>query len=177
MIFKDLLNNYSYQSIEQRLLILYPEELILTQQGKYQQLYNYLISATPLIHNVGIKIKNNIDDTEKQRQRYWAVGQILDNNIQRKQINKGNLELEMEFALLEDWLGCQVILDNYSDKDFICHVLYEISYLGFNYNTINPNLDFVKNQVIVYSEGDKDNNYVKIELHDIEKELQFADGQ
>jgi hypothetical protein len=176
MNFKELLTKYSYPSIEQRLTFLYPEEKILTQQGKYQKLYSYLISATPLIHNVGITIKTNIDNTEKSRQRYWAVGQILNSNIQRKQINRANLDLEMEFALLEDWLGCQCILDNYSDKDFISHVLYEISYLGFEYKIINPNLDFVKNEVIVYSEGDKDNNYIKIELHDIEKELQFADG-
>lgn len=174
MILKDLLNNYSYEVLEQRLLALYPEEKPLIEEGKYKELYDYLFSASPISHNVSIEIKTNIDDTQNPRERHWAVGQLLDNNAIQKQVNRASADLDMEFAYLEDWLGCQCSLNECSDKDFLCHVLYEVSYLGFDYGTIEPNLDFVKEEFVLYAESEKADN---ITLHDIEKELDFADGK
>ena len=166
MLFNDLIHNYSYNQITNTLLLLYPKEQIFINEGKYQNLYNYLLTLTPISHDATIKILTNTDIDDNSN-RYYAVGQFLNNTIQQSQINPTNKYLEMEFAKLEDWLGCQYILDICNEKELICHVLYEISYLGYNISDINQGLINVKNYM-------SSNEYT---LHDIEQELDFADGK
>lgn len=165
MIFNDLIHNYSYSQLKPILLNLYPKEKIFIDKGLYYNLYNYILTLTPILHNVSIKIIQNIDMDDNSI-RYYAIGKANKQQISvyGEIVHQDNY-LEMEFAKIEDWLGCQYILDNCTDKELICHVLYEISYLGYDILTINQGITNVKNYM-------QQNGY---NLHDIERELQYAD--
>lgn len=128
MNLQDLLYKTMYVDIEKQLINLYPEDRQSVMNGKYKEFYFLLMQMNPSYKKASINI-NPIGDTNI----LWEIVAVLDDE-----------EYALDMAPWEDWLGLSVsenIFDYMSSSEFIARCLWNMSFLGFNFEDRKNRID------------------------------------
>lgn len=132
MNLQDLLYKTMYVDIEKQLIKLYPEDRKSVMSGKYKEFYFLLMQINPSCKEASISIKPIGDN-----KLLWEIVAIL-----------GDEEYALDMAPWEDWLGLSVsegIFDYMPPSEFIARCLWNMSFLGFNFEDRNNRINKLSN--------------------------------
>lgn len=131
MIFKDLVDSYSWKDIEYRFKELYPD-----QEGNfegYEKVLSRLKEIEPVDYNMEIKVelvKHSLIKNDPDFVPYW--------NVSGDDGSEGSWALE--FNPWNEWLG-MTVAPKTSSMDFLIHCLWEMTFCGFEEEEIQGKLD------------------------------------
>ncbi len=128
MILKDLIKEIPFKKIKKRLNVLYPNPE--RNIKGYSSLYSLLLKKKSIKSSMIINIKFIKD---KEFGDYWHIDGSED-----------GIEYGLDFSSFSQWLGFIVpdVLEN--KVDFICHVLYEMTFWGFTDKEIKKGIHKLK---------------------------------
>ncbi len=145
MIFNELIHRHHWLSIETELIRLYPDEE--KQIDTYKDVYYKLKLLAPEPSDITIRLNDITDDDET----YVDVdGYYIDGSVDE---HSGNDALALDFTPWNQWLGMPV--DARAFKDFtelaiISHCLYEMTFIAFDQEEIQEQLDDLTRKVNEY---------------------------
>lgn len=145
MTFNELIHRHHWLSIETELIRLYPDEE--KQIDAYQDVYNKLKLLTPEPSDITIRLKEITDEDET----YVDVdGYYTDGRVDKF---SGNDALALDFTLWEQWLWMPVdvhALDEFTELEVIAHCLFEMTFIAFDQEEIQEQMDDLKKTVDEY---------------------------
>lgn len=145
MIFNELIHRHHWLSIETELIRLYPDEE--KQMNTYQDVYYKLKLLTPEPSGVTIRL-NDIKDGDES---YVDVdGYYTDGRVDK---HSGNDALALDFTPWNQWLGMPVDIgafDEFTELEVIVHCLFEMTFISFDQEEIQEQMDNLKKTVDEY---------------------------
>ena len=144
MKFKQIINNNNWLSAEIVLLNLYPDQKI--NISGYEEVFDKLRMLHPVETDISIVISHKKDDYDQSE--YIDVSGYY-NNPQEKNIEP-NPSLALEFTSWDKWLGMDIdinTLNSFSELEIIAYCLYEMTFIGFEEETIKAELERIENIV------------------------------
>lgn len=167
MIFNELIHHHHWLSIKTELIRLYPDEE--KQIDTYQDVYYKLKLLAPEPSDVTIRL-NDIKDGDES---YVDVdGYYTDGRVDK---HSGNDALALDFTPWNQWLGMLVdarAFNDFTDLEIIAHCLYEMTFISFDQEEIQEQLDGLKRTVNEYENmtpEEREKNTISLE--DLLKEL------
>lgn len=163
MKFKDLITTNSWLSIEKVLLQLYPNEQ--KNITAYEQIFNDLQLMEAVAGNISIVVSNEYDAFDGLE--YVDVSG-RDNNPQENSELLTNA-LAIEFTPWNEWLGMDIdknTLQEFTELEIIAHCLYEMTFMGFEEEEIQSEMDKLKGIADEYknmSEEEKKENTISLD--------------
>jgi DNA gyrase/topoisomerase IV subunit A len=127
MTLKSLINSYHWLSVEITLLDLYPDQI--KNIERYRAVFEELKTINPSPSDITLVIKEVVDDEEE--------GTTFSEVFGRQSEEEHGLALE--FKPWDKWLGFSIneqTLKNYNKLEITAHCLYEMTFYGFDEDTI-----------------------------------------
>lgn len=126
MVFKDLIHQTEWLSVEFTLLELYPD--IKDDIKAHKSAYEKIRQLKPNSIDMEIVLVEYQDDFEDELNTYVDVsGRKLD--------KKDSQSYAIEFVKWKDWLGMQISKDslrNFNALEIVAHCLYEMTFIDFD---------------------------------------------
>lgn len=159
----DLIRNNSWLTVESVLLDNYPEED--KNLSGYEAVFNHLKSIPVTGSAMAIEIKRVTDDFD-QEDFVEVCGKVKE--VNRSQEEKAE-SYALEFTPWTEWLGMAIdegTLNSYTEAEVIAHCLYEMTFIGFDEETIQAEMDKLKKRIDEYeswTEEEKEANTISWE--------------
>ncbi len=163
MKFTDLLKNNTWLSIEIVLLQLYPDEK--KNISTYEQIFNDLKFREPVFGDISIILRNEQDDFDESE--YVDVSGRENNP--KENTDALTDALAIEFTPWNEWLGMDIdknTLQDFTELEIIAHCLYEMTFMGFEEEEIQAEMDKLKGIADEYknmSEEEKKENTISLD--------------
>ena len=173
MKFSDILKRNSWLSVELVFMQLYPKEK--KNISGYETVFNNLKTLNPTETDISIVVSNEKDDFDNEE--YVHVSGY--NNHPEENEDESPNSLALEFTSWDQWLGMD--LDEKSIKDFtelelISHCLYEMTFFGFDQETIQKEMDEIEKEVDEIKNMTEEEKKIKLKSwDDLKKELDMED--
>lgn len=173
MKFSDILKRNSWLSVELVFLQLYPKEM--KNISGYETVFNILKTLGPTETDFSIVVSNEKDDFDNEE--YVHVSGYINHPEDNEDESPNSFALE--FTNWSEWLGMD--LDEKSIKDFtelelISHCLYEMTFLGFDQETIQKEMDKMEKEVDEIRNMSEEKRKTKLKSwDDLKKELDMED--
>jgi len=143
----ELIRQNSWLSVELTLLDIYPEEK--KNIYGYEEIFIQLVSMPVIETDMIIEIKREIDDFDNE--------EYIDISGRKKNEPKDQKEQEISYALeftpWSEWLGMQIdknSIKNFTELEIISRCLFEMTFIGFDENEIQEELNKINNTVEEY---------------------------
>ncbi len=163
MKFTDLIKTNSWLSIEMVLLQCYPNEK--KNISAYEQIFNDLKLMEAVASDISIVVSNEQDAFDESA--YVNVSG-RENNPKENPNELTNL-LAIEFTPWNEWLGMDIdknTLQDFTELEIIAHCLYEMTFMGFEEEEIQSEMDKLKGIADEYknmSEEEKKENTISLD--------------
>lgn len=137
MIFKDLINKYSWKDLESIFHNLYPEDKL----ENYEYAYNEIKDIEPVEYDMTIHVKKVFDEYDNSE--YFSVdgsnGTCYRDSsdskfIEDEEVLNTEIGYALEFTEWNKWMGMRISeedLQTVGEKDFLCYCLWEMTFNGF----------------------------------------------
>lgn len=171
MILSELLHRHHMLSIESELTRLYPDEK--KQIDAYQDVFYKLKLLNPVPSDITIRLTEITDENEIyiDVDGYYADGRVDEQS--------GNDALALDFTPWEQWLGMQIdqrAFEDFTELEVIVHCLYEMTFISFDQEKIQAELDDLKRTVDEYEKMSPEERKANTtSLDDFLKELDDKD--
>ncbi|MCF6349362.1 MAG: hypothetical protein L3J20_13895, partial [Flavobacteriaceae bacterium] len=145
MKFLDLIKNNNWLRVKMTLLNLYPNEE--KSISGYEDVYEKLFYLSPVSNDLTIQVKNEIDDFDKEE--YVDVSGYYKN----PKTEEEKFSQAIEFTAWNKWLGMDIdknSLLNFSELEIIAHCIYEMTFMGFEEEGIQEELNNLEDSVDEY---------------------------
>jgi len=143
----ELIRQNSWLSVELTLLDIYPEEK--KNISGYEEIFRQLVSMPVIETDMIIEIKREIDDFDNE--------EYIDISGRKKNEPKDQKEQEISYALeftpWSEWLGMQIdknSIKNFTELEIISRCLFEMTFVGFDENEIQEELNKINDTVEEY---------------------------
>ncbi len=151
MKFLDLIKNNNWLSVKMTLLNLYPKE----EKGisGYEDAYEKLFYLSPVSSDITMQVKNEIDDFDQEE--YVDVSGYYKN----PKTEEEKFSQAIEFTAWDKWLGMDIdknSLQNFSELEIIAHCIYEMTFMGFDEEGIQSELNNLEDSVDEYKNQEED---------------------
>jgi len=123
------------------LLQLYPDEQ--KNISAYEQVFNQLKLMQPLACDISIVVSNEQDAFDESE--YVDVSGRENNPVENT--NRLTDSLAIEFTPWNEWLGMDIdkdTLQDFTELEIIAHCLYEMTFMGFDEDEIQGEMDKIK---------------------------------
>lgn len=174
MKFSEIIQRNSWLSVELVFLQLYPKEN--KNISGYETVFNNLKTLVPAETDFSIAVSNEKDDFDNEE--YVHVSGYK-NHPEDNPDDQSN-SYALEFTNWSEWLGMD--LDEKSLKDFtelelISHCLYEMTFFGFDQETIQKEMEEMEKEADEIKNMTEDEKKTKLKSwDDLKKELEFDDN-
>jgi len=156
-------------SVELTLLDIYPEEK--KNISGYEEIFRQLVSMPVIETDMIIEIKREIDDFDNE--------EYIDVSGRKKNESKDQKEQEVSYALeftpWSEWLGMQIdktSIKNFTGLEIISRCLFEMTFMGFDENEIEEELNKINDTTEEYKLLTKEEKRLKtISLEDFKREI------
>ena len=141
MKFTDLIKTNSWLSIEIVLLQLYADEK--KNISAYEQIFNDLQLMEAVACGISIVVSNEQDAFDESE----YVNVSGRENNPNEDPNKLTDSLAIEFTPWNEWLGMDIdkaTLQDFTELEIIAHCLYEMTFIGFEEEEIQAEMDKLK---------------------------------
>lgn len=128
----DLIMEFKIESIEKRIIELYPSEKDVVLKGEYANVLNFLSSKDVLDSDMSIVLDNVKDD--------YGEFYVSVSGLKKEEGKYDNKRWSIEFCDWSKWLGMTIeesSIKEFSKLDILVHCLYEMTFNGFNEDLIN----------------------------------------
>ena len=139
MRFKDLIRNYSWLSVEIKLLDLYPGEKF--RISAYKDIFFQLQVMTEKKSDMSIVIGKEYDRDAPNGYYVGVSGRKKDNANDEHEITPF---YAIEFTPWDEWLSMEIdsnTINEFTELDIIAHCLYEMTFIGFDETKIQGELN------------------------------------
>lgn len=173
MKFSEIIKRNSWLSVELVFLQLYPEEK--KNILGFEEVFNELKTINPTETDISIMVSHEKDDFDNEE--YVHVSGY--NNHPEDNPDELTISLALEFTGWDEWLGMD--LDKKSMMDFtelelISHCLYEMTFFGFDQESIQKEMDEMKKEVDEIKNMTEEEKKTKlISWDDLKRELDWDD--
>ena len=163
MKFTELIKTNSWLSIEIVLIQLYPDEK--KNISAYEQIFNDLQLMEAVACDISIVLSNEQDAFDESE--YVDVSGRENNP--KENIDMLTNSLAIEFTPWNEWLGMDIdknTLQDFTELEIIAHCLYEMTFMGFEEEEIQAEIDKLKNIAAEYknmSEEEKKENTISLD--------------
>ena len=165
----ELIRQNSWLSVELTLLDIYPEEK--KNISGYEEIFRQLVSIPVIETDMIIEIKREIDDFDNE--------EYIDVSGRKKNESKDQKEQEVSYALeftpWSEWLGMQIditSIKNFTGLEIISRCLFEMTFMGFDENEIEEELNKINDTTEEYKFLTKEEKRLKtISLEDFKREI------
>ena len=137
MKLNDLIKTNSWISVEIVFRALFPDEL--NNLGEYEKVFNELKIMVPVENNITILLNNIIDEFDNEE--YVDVNGYNNDGTKASEFSDS---LALEFTPWDKWLGMEIDKNNlieFSEFEIICHCLFEMTFIGFDQDIIEKELE------------------------------------
>lgn len=151
MKFIDLIKNNNWLSVKMTLLNLYSNEE--KSISGYEDVYEKLFYLSPVSNDITVQVKNEIDDFDKEE--YVDVSGYIKNPKTEDEY----FSQAIEFTSWNKWLGMEIdknSLHNFSELEIIAHCLYEMTFIGFDEEGIQSELNNLEDSVDEFRNQEED---------------------
>ncbi len=180
----ELIRETQFFLIEEALLRLYPNQE--NNMDGYAEVYENLL-LSEVIESAMIVHANNIEDKEEGLN--WVDISGTDGSIYCEDMKDNHpkewdgtlIVYALEFRPWKEWLGfnvCEKSLENLGPVDYLAHILYEVTFLGFDEECVEESredLRKAKDELTEHIESGRDLSDFTISLDDIIKEIEEKD--
>ncbi|MCD4669727.1 MAG: hypothetical protein K8S14_04715 [Actinomycetia bacterium] len=165
----ELIRQNSWLSIELTLLDIYPEEK--KNISGYEEIFSQFVSMPVIETDMIIEIKREIDDFDNE--------EYIDISGRKKNRPKDQKEQEISYALeftpWSEWLGMQIDKNstkNFTELEIISRCLFEMTFVGFDENGIQKELNKINDTVEEYKLlTDEEKKLRTISLEDFKQQM------
>ncbi len=172
MTFQHLLKSNHWLSVKEVFLSLYPAQQ--KNLSGYEDVFNQLQTIQPAGSNTEIVLTEHIDEGLEEEHYTIVSGKEAINNTDME-----SESLAIEFVQWNEWLGMTIeknTLKDYTQLEMLSHCLYEMTFAGFDEESIQEGLKNMETDVEelknMTDEERKKNTYL---LEDLLKELDEPD--
>jgi len=139
MTLKQIIKNYTWLNIEQKLLVLYPDEEENGNLSLYEEVLEKLRFMAPVSSDVMLNITYEQDVFENETYV----------NVSGKDLNPDTTlpivtdAYAIEFTPWNKWLGMEITdntLKDFSELEILCHSLYEMTFVDFEEESIQDEI-------------------------------------
>lgn len=177
MTLKQILKGYTWLNISLKLIELYPEEDENRNLPRYEVVLEKLRYMIPEVSDIMLNITWQHDELENEN--YVDVsGKDLNSDHSQPIVTDS---CAIEFTPWSQWLGMEIsenTLENFSELEIICHSLYEMTFVGFEEESIQneiKRIHEIREEYDNMSEEEKRKNTRSVE--DFFKELEDDDPE
>jgi len=147
MVLKQIINNYTWLNIKPKLLELYPEEEENGNLALYEEVLEKLRFMHPVSSDIMLNITYQQDDFDNET--YVDVsGKDLNPDPSRSHQDTIYTDAcAIEFTPWNKWLGMEITvntLSDFSELEILCHSLYEMTYIDFDEESIQNEIERIK---------------------------------
>ncbi|MBW8332343.1 MAG: hypothetical protein K0M40_10015 [Prolixibacteraceae bacterium] len=173
MKLSDIIQRNSWLSVELVFMQLYPKEI--KNISGYETVFNELKTLGPAETDFSIVLSNEKDDFDNEE--YVHVSGYKNHPADNADGSPNSYALEL--TNWDEWLGMD--LDEKSIKDFtelelISHCLYEMTFFGFDQETIQKEWKEIENEVDEIKNMTEEEKKTKLKSwDDLKKELDWDD--
>lgn len=169
MTLKELIQSYSWLSIETILLGLYSDEE--ENRFAYQDVFEKLMYMIPEESPIEIVVEHQEDDFDGEE--YVDVsGRFKNPKNEEEEYSQA-----LEFTPWNQWLGMEVSqesLNHFTELEIIAHCLFEMTFIGFEEEVIQEEMDSIQKIIEDYknmSEEEREENTMSLEgfLEDLDE--------
>lgn len=175
MKFIDIIKKHSWDDIRNRLFDLYPDQI--NSLKGYESMYESLLTLPEekIEDNMRLCITHIHDYlTEEDQEEYEHVcgknGKFLTHNDDKLFLDKDNNPIEetyaLEFNSWSYWLSLpidELTLQNYEEIDIICHCIWEMTFFGFDYETVEKQSKGILDEIEDRKKYSKDEDYISFD--------------
>ena len=171
----DLIRNNAWLTVESALLQDYPEEE--KNLSGYEEVFNYLKSIPVSESSMAIEIKRVTDDFDKEEYADVSGKIKAADGETEEQVES----YALEFTPWSEWLGMAIdedTLNRYTEPEIIAHCLYEMTFIGFDEETIQAERDKLKKQIDeIESWTDEEKEANTLSWEELKKRLGWDNGE
>jgi len=173
MKFAEIIKRNSWLGVELVFMQLYPKEM--KNISGYETVFNNLKTLNPMETDFSIIVSNEKDDFDNEEYAHVCGYNNHPENNEDESPNSYSLVL----TNWSEWLGMD--LDEKSIKDFtelelISHCLYEMTFFGFDQETIQNEMDEMEKEVDEIKNMTEEEKKTKLKSwEDLKKELDLDD--
>lgn len=173
MKFSDIIKRNSWLSVELVFLQLYPKEI--KNISGYETVFNSLKTLSPMETDFSIVVSNEKDDFDNEE--YVHVCGY--NNHSEDNEDESPNSYALELTDWSEWLGMDLdekSLSEFTELEFISHCLYEMTFFGFDQETIQEEMDKIERSVDEIKNMTEEEKKTKLKSwEDLKKELDLDD--
>ena len=147
MTLKQIIKNYTWLNIKLKLLELYPEEDENGNLSLYEEVLEKLRFMYPVSSDIMLNITYQRDDFDNET--YVDVSG-KDLNLDPSDSHQNTIFTDtcaIEFTPWNKWLGMEITentLHDFSELEILCHSLYEMTFIDFNEESIQNEIEKIK---------------------------------
>ena len=173
MKFAEIIQRNAWPSVELVFLQLYPKEM--KNISGYERVFSDLKLLSPMDSDFVIMVSREKDDFDNEEYAHVCGYNKLPQDNSEEQPNS----YALEFTNWREWLGMDI--DEKSIKDFtelelISHCLYEMTFFGFDQETIQEEMDKIERSVDEIKNMTEEEKKTKLKSwKDLKKELDLDD--
>ena len=169
----DIIKRNSWLSVELVFLQLYPKEM--KNISGYETVFNELKSLSPTETDFSIVLSNEKDDLDNEE--YVHVSGYK--NHQEDSEDESPNSFALELTNWSEWLGMDMdekSLSEFTELEIISHCLYEMTFFGFDQETIQKEMDEIERSVDEIKNMTEEEKKTKLKSwDDLKKELDWDD--
>lgn len=173
MKFAEIIKRNSWLSVELVFLQLYPKEK--KNISGYETVFNNLKTLGPTETDFSIIVSNEKDDFDNEE--YVHVSGY--NNHPEDNEDESPNSFALEFTNWTEWLGMDMdekSLSEFTELEIISHCLYEMTFFGFDQETIQEEMDEMEKEVEEIKNMTEEEKKTKLKSwDDLKKELDMED--
>lgn len=173
MKFSDMSQRNSWLSVELVFLQLYPKEM--KNISGYETVFNELKTLSPTETDFSIVLRNEKDDFDNEEYVHVSGYSNHPEDIEDESPNSYALEL----TNWSEWLGMDMdekSLSEFTELEMISHCLYEMTFFGFDQETIQKEMDEIERSVDEIKNMSEEEKKTKLKSwDDLKKELDWDD--
>ncbi len=161
MIFKELIASNTWLSIETILLKLYPDEV--KNLSGYQEVFEKLLLMNAEDSTLEIVVEHQKDDFDGEE--YVNVS----GSYKHPKTEEEKFSQAIEFTPWIEWLGMEISKEsllNFSELEIIAHCLFEMTFVGFEEEDIQDELNKMEKSIEEYknmTDEEKEANTTSLE--------------
>lgn len=173
MKFSDIIKRNSWLSVELFFLQLYPKEI--KNISGYETVFDNLKTLSPMDTDFSIVVSNEKDDFDNEE--YVHVSGY--NNHPEDNEDESPNSYSLVLTNWSEWLGMDLdekSLSEFTELEIISHCLYEMTFFGFDQETIQKEMDEMERSVDEIKNMTEEEKKTKLKSwDDLKKELDMED--